>query len=313
MKRFIFIGIQLVLFASAQACTHSVNESESIKLHSTTTEVESLAEALGDTVEIVIDSSIDEPTKPIESDSTNKIYEVESLDVVMRGSESVEDPAEDEQRGVAAFVLWDNLLQKYVSNDGVVNYKSIKADPSFERCLSVLQGMKDDGEWTEDKQKAYWINVYNAFTIKLIVDNFPLNSINDIKEPWDKKFIEIGNIKYSLNQIENEILRPKYKDARVHFAINCASYSCPPLSNRAYFPESLDKVLTQMTKNFLRDEKRNSISAEKIVISKIFEWYMEDFDNGKGIIPFLNMYSKTIINVDATVEYMDYSWKLNGK
>jgi hypothetical protein len=155
--------------------------------------------------------------------------------------------------------------------------------------------------------------VYNAFTVKLIVDNYPLKSITDIKDPWDKKFIDLKGTMYSLNQIEHEILRPKFQDPRIHFAVNCASYSCPKLLNHAYMPMSLDNMLTQMTKDFLDDPKRNIITKEKGEVSQLFDWYKEDFTKHGDLIVFINMYSRVKMNKDAEIVFMEYNWELNGK
>lgn len=225
-----------------------------------------------------------------------------------------EDPiVEDEQRDDGASIMWDNLLVKYVSKDGTVNYKGIKADPSFALCISTFQMSHPDEDWDEKKEECFWINAYNAFTVKLIVDNYPLKSITDLKDPWDQKFIKLKGNTYSLNQIEHEILRPKYQDPRIHFAVNCASYSCPKLLNHAFMPMSLDKMLTQLAKDFLNDPKRNIITKEKGEVSQLFDWYKEDFTKHGDLIVFINLYSRVIMDRDAEIVFMEYNWELNGK
>jgi hypothetical protein len=219
----------------------------------------------------------------------------------------------EDQRDNGAFILLDELLQKYVSAEGVVNYKGLKGDPSFARCITIFENMAPEDSWSKPKEMAFWINTYNVFTLQLILDNYPLKSITDIKEPWDKKFISLKGKKYSLNQIENEILRPKFKDPRIHFAINCASVSCPRLSTRAFFDMSLDRMLDQMTKEFLKDDTRNKIGPDKYEVSQIFEWFAADFDAAGGVIKFINRYSKTKIPSGASISYLEYDWGLNGK
>lgn len=223
------------------------------------------------------------------------------------------DEVTEEQRDNGAFILLDELLQKYVTADGVVNYKGLKADPSFARCISIFENMAPEDSWSKPKQMAFWINAYNAFTLKLITDNYPLKSITDLKDPWDKAFINLKGKKYTLNQIENEILRPNFKDPRIHFAINCASVSCPKLSNRAFFDMSLDRMLDQMTRGFLEDRTRNKIGPDKYEISQIFEWFSSDFDAAGGVSKFINRYSKTKIPTGASISYLEYDWGLNGK
>jgi hypothetical protein len=218
-----------------------------------------------------------------------------------------------EQRDVAADMLWDQLLQQYVDRDGKVNYRGIKADPKFKTCVQAYSAIKVKSDWSRDQKMAYWINAYNLFTVKLIVDNYPLKSITDLKEPWKQKFITLDGTKYSLNQIENEIIRPTFKDARIHFAINCASISCPKLNNRAFFPQSLDKVLDTLTRQFLSDSSQNKITPESVELSKIFEWYAEDFtSNGSTVIAFLNRFGMGV-KPDASVTYLTYNWGLNSK
>lgn len=221
--------------------------------------------------------------------------------------------ADDEQRDNGAIILFDELLQKYVTAEGVVNYKGFKEDPAFARCISIFENMSPDDSWSRPKEMAFWINVYNAFTIKLIVDNYPLKSITDIKDPWKKDFIVLKGTKYTLDQIENQILRPKFKDPRIHFAINCASISCPKLNNRAFFDMSLDPMLDQMTREFIADKTRNKIGPDKYEVSKIFEWFADDFAMSGGVGKFINRYSKVKIPAGATISYLEYNWNLNGK
>ena len=150
----------------------------------------------------------------------------------------------------------------------------------------------------------------SAFTVKLIVDNYPLESITKLHggKPWDHKWIKLGDKTYTLNNIENDILRPQYKDARVHFAVNCAAKSCPPLLNRAWNKRNVSSYYEKQAKAFVNNSNYNKISADKVEISKIFEWYAADFGD---LITYLNKYSKTKINPGAKISYIEYDWKLN--
>lgn len=222
------------------------------------------------------------------------------------------DDTNAEQRGDGVTALWDNLLSKYVTKDGVVNYKGFKDDPTLDLCIATMSRTDPSG-FDDARQFAFWINVYNAHTVKLICDNYPVKSIKDLKDPWDKKFVEINEEKYSLNQIEHEILRPKFKDPRVHFAINCAAKSCPKLNNRAFVAESLDKVLTQLAKEFINDPTRNKLSKDKIEVSKIFEWFADDFPGRGGLTGYINRYASEKVSDVAEISYMEYDWDLNGK
>ena len=157
---------------------------------------------------------------------------------------------------------------------------------------------------------AFWINAYNAFTIRLMVDNYPLSSIMNLDggKTCDGKDINIGGNKYSLNEIENDILRPQFKDARIHFVLNCAARSCPPLYNRALNAANLESVLEERTRSFINNSRYNTLSVEKCSISKIFEWYAADFGNLRA---FLSRYAGLGLNDQTLIEYNDYNWSLN--
>ena len=213
-------------------------------------------------------------------------------------------------------VIFDKLLKKYVSSSGKVNYKGFKADKqkleSYIKHMQVLY--KDLKVWNKNKRLAYWINVYNANTIKLILDNYPVTSITKLKngKPWDYKIIELGDKKYTLNDIENKIIRPRFKEPRIHFAVNCAAKSCPKLLNKAWTEHNIQRYLTKQTKAFLANTKENTITENKVVLSKIFDWYKADFggDNAK-LIAFINKYSNTKVNENAKVSFNEYVWDLN--
>ena len=157
---------------------------------------------------------------------------------------------------------------------------------------------------------AFWINAYNAYTIVLILDNYPLSSITQLEggKVWDKKWITIGSKRYSLNNIENDILRPQFQDPRIHFAVNCAAKSCPPLHNRAFTASNLDTLLDKQTKAFINDETYNKITKKAVTVSKIFDWYAEDFSD---LIGYLNEYSNTAIQSNAAIKFTEYDWSLN--
>lgn len=212
------------------------------------------------------------------------------------------------------------LLQKYVNNDGWVDYNGLIQDSiKFHQYLQKLSSSHPDPKtWTVNQQKAYWINAYNAFTLKLVCDHYPVSSIKDIKNGipfvntvWDIKFIKIQDQVYDLNNIEHGILRPKFKDPRVHFAVNCASFSCPALRSEAYEAATLDAQLDDQAARFINDPKKNMLDAEHPKLSKIFYWYSSDFTEKMSKIEFINQWAKTKINTDASLDYLDYIWSLN--
>ena len=205
----------------------------------------------------------------------------------------------------------DTLLQKYVDEAGKVNYKGLKTNKEalYAYCQTLSEHPAEE-TWSREEKMAYWINAYNAFTLKLIVDNYPAKSIINFDggKTWDVKRIRIGDKKYRLNNIENDILRPQFKDARIHFAINCAARSCPPLLNRAYTAENLDSTLEARTKAFINDPSFNTLSTSKARVSKIFDWYGVDFGDLKK---YLNKYSATQLKSSATITFNEYDWSLN--
>jgi len=206
---------------------------------------------------------------------------------------------------------WNTLAQKHISATGKVNYKGFKADiAAFDGYLKSLADNPVQSSWSRGEKMAYWINAYNAFTIKLIVDNYPVKSIMDLEggKPWDKKWIKLGDKTYSLNNIEHDILRPKYKDARIHFAVNCAAKSCPPVWNKAWTAANLNGQLERSAKAFINNSKYNSVGGSKAAISKIFEWYAVDFGN---ITDYLNKYANTKVAAGTMVTYQEYNWALN--
>ncbi len=218
--------------------------------------------------------------------------------------------------------LWDQLLKKNVSADGRVNYKGFVEDKEdLQTYLDLLSNNAPDrNSWSEEEQMAYWINAYNAFTVKLIVDHYPTESIRDlgpklkiplIKDVWHYKFFSIGGQESSLDEIEHSILRKEFNEPRIHFAINCASVSCPPLLNEAFLPSTLESQLEKVAVGFINDTSRNKISKDQIEISAIFSWFKGDFTKEGSLIDFLNQYSRTKINSKAKVSHLDYDWNLN--
>ncbi len=217
--------------------------------------------------------------------------------------------------------IWNNLLKKYVSKEGAVNYKGFIADKNtFEEYLNILSTTPSQASWSKEERLVYWINAYNAFTVKLIIDHYPVKSIKDIgaklaipglNSVWDAKFITIGGKKYSLNNIEHGILRKKFNEPRIHFAVVCASYSCPPLRAEAYSAEHIERQLTEQTRIFLSDKRKNVISSDKLQISKIFSWFKGDFTKNTSLIDFLNKYTDTNISASAKMSHLSYDWQLN--
>lgn len=218
------------------------------------------------------------------------------------------------KREIELHQLWDELLKKHVSDDGIVNYQSFKTEHKklldYIYVLSFPHKNSFYATFSREEKLAYWINAYNAMTIDLILRHYPIKSIKDIKEPWKQRYWKLGSKWYNLNDIEHQILR-KINEPRIHFAIVCASYSCPKLQNEAFTSEDLEQQLTKVTKDFLNDSERNSISENHIELSKIFKWFSKDFEQNGSLVGFLNQYLDIEISDKAKKSFKDYNWDLN--
>ena len=209
--------------------------------------------------------------------------------------------------------IWDGLLRKYVNHAGRVNYAGLKKEEAkLDEYLALLSKNPPQNTWSRAEQMAFWINAYNAFTVKLILDNYPVSSITKLNggQPWELRWVKIGSKTYTLNEIENSILRPKFKDARIHFAVNCAAKSCPPLLNQAWTAQNLESNFEKQARAFINNPAYNKITPSSVQVSKIFQWYAEDFGN---LIAFLNRYSKVKISPGAKVSFLEYDWALNSQ
>lgn len=227
---------------------------------------------------------------------------------------------------------WSEVLRACV-RDGGFDYARLKQDRArFDAYLATLHAVTReqlDG-WSEPQRFAFWINTYNAHCIQKVVDNYPLKSIRKldgfagINSVFDKEFIPMRALHpsgkdedLSLNDIEHEILRKRFKDARVHAAINCASVSCPPLRNEAFTADRLGAQLDEQMRGFVNDPVRNHVDPEKkeLAVSEIFKWFEEDFErDAKSVKEYLVRFApaaKTDFIRASKVRYLDYDWDLN--
>ncbi len=203
---------------------------------------------------------------------------------------------------------WDIMLNKYVSKDGNVNYNDWKKEHNeLKKYIKTLEENFPKNSWKTNDKLAYWINTYNAITINLILDNFPIKSIKEIKNRWGKKLYKN---KYSLGDIEHKILR-KMNEPRIHFAINCASKSCPKLLNESYNGRKLEKQLVEVTKAFLCNPKKNILKNNQVYLSRIFLWFSKDFGTKKEKINFISKYSGIEL-INPKFKYLEYDWSLNN-
>jgi len=218
--------------------------------------------------------------------------------------------------------LYAELLGKYVQN-GTVDYQGFKnAEIKLDQYLKFLEETNTK-KLSRDEQFAFYINAYNAWTIKLILSDYPgIKSIKDLgsifKNPWKKKIARVNADIITLDNIEHDILRPRFKDPRVHFAVNCASKGCPPLRPEPYRADILEQQLDEMTKAFINDSRRNRLEGQTLYVSSIFKWFSEDFNN--DVVGFFLKYAQEDLKKQLDdgkskikVRYLDYDWSLNGK
>ncbi|UCF95110.1 MAG: DUF547 domain-containing protein [Desulfobacterales bacterium] len=217
--------------------------------------------------------------------------------------------------------LYADLLKKFVHN-GKVNYQGFKSqEAELDRYLQMLERI-DPQKLSRNEQFAFYANAYNAWTIKLILSGYPtVKSIKDLgsflKTPWEKKFVRIDGRVLTLDDIEHKILRPQFKDPRVHFAINCAAKSCPPLRSEPYRGDILDAQLDNSTRAFLNDPHNFRWEGNEFYVSRIFKWFAEDFNH--DVLGFYLKYAtgdlKSALEEhkdDLEIRYLDYDWSLNG-
>ena len=256
---------------------------------------------------------IKKPVEKITKDTVNVDRPAEAVSEVIKKEKEINNEVVEKAPVLEVFNHsgWDQLLNKYVTADGRVNYEGFRNDKGILRDYIASLGANMPSEsWSREDKLAYWMNAYNAMTVDLIVRNLPLESIKDIDKPWDQRLWKLGDKWYNLDEIEHQILR-KMGDARIHFGINCASFSCPPLLNEAFNSQTVEMQLDAMARAFVNDPKRNRISENNIEISQIFSWFAKDFKTDGSLIDFLNRYSETTISNKARKSFMDYDWALN--
>jgi hypothetical protein len=197
------------------------------------------------------------------------------------------DPSSSE---VVDHTAWDRFLSRYVVTDhpsGInrVRYGDVSQEDrrELESYIEGLQGTAVS-RLNQDEQMAYWINLYNAVTVDLILDHYPVSSITEIdlssglfrRGPWDAKLLEVEGEEVSLNDVEHRILRPIWRDPRVHYAVNCASIGCPNLQNRAYTAANLDVLLDKGAREYVNHPRGASFEGRKLVLSSVYDWSLNE-------------------------------------
>lgn len=237
---------------------------------------------------------------------------------------------------------WDGLLKQHVvqlrnGQATQVDYTGMRRDRAeLKRYLQSVSRVPraDFDRWSRDDRMAFLINVYNAYTVELVLAGEPgMKSIRDLgslfQSPWKKAFIPLFGKTVSLDDIEHGMIRAgiDYQEPRIHFAVNCASVGCPALRHEAYIGTRLDEQLADQTVKFLSDRQRNRLRGRELEVSSIFKWYREDFEKGWGgyrsLPSFLAAHADALgltrpqaaqlLRGDLEVTFLDYDWRLNRK
>lgn len=222
---------------------------------------------------------------------------------------------------------WDAFLKKYTTKtDELVRVKYSAVTQADKQALNAYLNQLSHQIVTKlnrKEQMAFWINAYNALTVKTVLDAYPVSSIRKIKlggifssGPWSKKLITVEGAKLSLNDIEHRILRPIWKDPRVHYAVNCASIGCPNLQRQAFTASNVDSLLNNGARDYINSTRGVRVSGNDITASSIYKWFKEDFGNNDAdIIAHWLQYArpalKSALAGKISIDRYQYNWSLN--
>lgn len=224
---------------------------------------------------------------------------------------------------------FSELLSRFVIKgaDGLnrVDYRGLKASRGkLSAYLARMQAI-DAASLAPQAAKAYWINLYNAKTLDVVLDRYPVKSIRDInlgggflaKGPWKKKLLKVSGVDLSLDDIEHKIARKIWKDPRLHYGFNCASVGCPNLGTKAYGAKGLNQQLDQAARDYINHPRGVSATASGLQISKIYDWYEEDFGTKAQLKAHWKRYANadlaSKLNQISTIKGYSYNWSLNDK
>ena len=243
--------------------------------------------------------------------------------------------------------MYDQVLQEFVNQQGLVDYKRLKAhNQSLDNFLEKLKELrpKQYEKWDENSKIAFWVNSYNALTLKSIIENYPIrttlfrsfrfpnNSIRQIPGIWDQLKFEVMGQEVTLDEIEHQIIRSTFDEPRIHMALVCAALGCPPLRNEPYTGKELASQLNDQARRFLRNTDKFLIDRSKghVYLSKIFDWYGKDFvghykrtpgipghgQTNSAVLNFIRGYLNSsdqeyLEQGEYKIKYLDYDWSLN--
>ena len=228
------------------------------------------------------------------------------------------------------FTAWDRLLETYVTQspqgNTLFDYAAVtEADKAALAGFLERQAAVPISRHARPQQMAYWINLYNALTVQVVLEHFPVSTIRDIDispgffsdGPWDKEVIRVEGEDLTLNDIEHRILRPIWMDPRIHYAVNCASIGCPDLRADSYRAEELDRQLDDAARRYVNDPRGVSIEGGRVTVSKIYDWFYEDFGrNPESLLMHLKRYAEPELarrlKEIGEIHDTDYDWDLNA-
>ncbi len=225
---------------------------------------------------------------------------------------------------IFSHTLFDEVLQTFVDTEGRLDYARLREQPEkLETYLDRLAVAAPE-KMSYNERLAFWVNAYNALVIKAVIDRFPITSVRKVK-PFGGFFyrlqFQVAGKSYTLNQIEHEVIREEFVDARVHFVLVCASVGCPSLENRAFLGETIESRLEAATFSFIRNPNKVRLDSDerRLYLSKIFKWYEQDFlegytNVGEFLIDYLPQEDAEFLEVEEVgYHYLDYDWTLNDK
>lgn len=223
---------------------------------------------------------------------------------------------------------WDRLLSAHVRETGgrtVVDYTGFGSEGTraLDSYITALSRVQVSG-LSRSEQLAFWLNLYNALTVQVVLNHMPVDTIRDIDispgllsdGPWGAELVQVEGVALSLNDIEHRILRPVWRDPRIHYGVNCASVGCPDLVPSAFVGQTIDSALDRAARDYVNDPRGVSIIGGRVTVSSIYDWFIDDFGgNAAGVLKHLQRYSspdqakalRSIGEIDDTA----YDWSLN--
>ncbi|MDR9825233.1 DUF547 domain-containing protein [Vibrio sp. FNV 38] len=232
---------------------------------------------------------------------------------------SIWTPSNESSSQTISHKAWQAILDSYIVNNGQHNlfhYKSVSPEDK-EQLKNYIKNLAsiDPLQFSRAEQFAYWVNLYNAITVDLILDNYPVKSITKLGGlfsfgPWGQKVVTVNSKELTLNDIEHRILRPIWNDSRVHYAVNCASLGCPNLQNKAFTASNTQALLELAANQFINSEKGASLNKDILTLSEIYEWFVDDFGDQNRLFEHLGQHRPELIGFKGKIRYK-YDWSLN--